>query len=189
MRHGWKVLEKAISRKVNVLGYYHLLIRSSLKWGACRTPGRDIVWLKPRFWQLYDVGIWASSILYCLFYLGIKTGTCLPHPLAWAGQSRVCFNIWSHRKRPIFLFKMADIQEKSLPVPLRRKDVPGAARSGSSKTSAFSFLVPEVLYSGRSTRQPWRVTSALNALSDHRLPRVQRVGGYPGACCGPTSVQ
>jgi len=34
----------------------------------------------------------------------------------------------------------------------------------------------------------WQVTSALNALSDHRLPRVQRVGAYPGACYGPIMV-
>jgi len=107
---------------------------------------------------LTTIWCWNMSEFNCLFCLGIKTGTCLPHPLAWAGQSRVCFNIWSRRKRPIFLFKMADIQEKSLPVPLRRKDMPEAARSGSSKTSAFSFLVPEVLYSRK-----WSTMDGLRA--------------------------
>ena len=35
-----------------------------------------------------------------------------------------------------------------------------------------------------NTAKFWRVTSALNTLSDHRLPRLQKVSAHTVACCG-----
>lgn len=54
---------------------------------------------------------------------------------------------------------MTEIQEKSLPVALKGRDILGAARTGSGKTLAFLIPVLDVLY-----RRKWGPQDGLGAL-------------------------
>lgn len=58
-----------------------------------------------------------------------------------------------------FFVDMTEIQQHSIPVSLKRKDVLAAARTGSGKTLAFLVPVLEILY-----RQKWGPTDGLGAL-------------------------
>lgn len=58
-----------------------------------------------------------------------------------------------------YFVKMTDIQQKTLPLSLKGKDVLGAARTGSGKTLAFLVPVLEMLY-----RKKWGPQDGLGAL-------------------------
>ncbi|KAF8646746.1 hypothetical protein AX16_007073 [Volvariella volvacea WC 439] len=80
-----------------------------------------------------------------------------------------------------FFVDMTDIQQQSIPVSLKGKDVLGAARTGSGKTLAFLVPVLEILY-----RRKWGAMDGLGALiiSPTRELAVQifdvlrSIGGY-----------